>query len=285
MEHSEQTNFRNFGDSARLLYIYLFFIFFLKTTLKFLATLRRIRCRIWILGLSYCNLLLLLLICHKEKLFSQDAEFLNSIFAGRRYIKFVSLSPFLSSHPSFRTSIFPFFLAHTQIIIFHLSFFSPLLPFLPSLTPFASLAALESWLVYCWERGWCQEILTPGALSQGCDAGQDHVPDLGLVYFGSCSCCGAATSTWLLTLLRRLHLLQAGILPVPLSMCSKPLGSRGLGRELRDSSVWKHCTEQASWCIRNCDWTIIIFVVFWGFPPVSCLDCLFMKVGIGLGIL
>lgn len=250
-------------------------------TLKFLVIVRRFRCRIWIFGLSYCKLPLLPLIYHNKKLFGQDAESLNSISAGRRCRKFVSVSPFLSSHLSFGNSIFAysfytfFFLARTQVIIFHLSFFfPPSLPFLPSATPFASLVALENWLVYCWERGWCQEILTPGALSQGCDARQDHVPDLGLVYFGSCSCCGAVTRTWLLALLRRLHLLQAGILPspgvclpAPLSMCSKPLGSRGLGRELRDSSAWKSYTGQASWCfcVRNHGWRVIFFVVFWGF--------------------
>lgn len=168
--------------------------------------------------------------------------------------------------PSLHTHFIHFFLAHRQIILFHLSFFfHPL----PSLTPFTSLVAVENWLVYCWERGWCQEILTPGALSWGCDAGQDHVPDLGLVYFGSCSCCGAVTSTWLLALLCRLHLLQAGILPSPLSMCSKPLGSTGLGRELRDSLAWKSYTGQASWsfCIRNCGWRVIFFSCVLGFFP------------------
>lgn len=150
--------------------------------------------------------------------------------------------------PSLHTHVIHLFVSHTDnsfSFVFLLSLFS--LSFLPSPATFASLVALENWLVYCWERGWCQEILTAGALSRGCDAGQDHVPDLGLVYFGSCSCCGAATSAWLLALLCRLHLLQAGILPspaVPLSLCSKPLGSRGLGRDLRDSSAWKSILDR-----------------------------------------
>lgn len=173
---------------------------------------------------------------------------------GRRCIKFISVSPFFFPIPvlevlSLYTHIIHFFGSYTDNYFSFIFLFFPIHPFLPSPTPFASLVALENWLVYCWERGWCQEILTPGALSRGCDAGQDHVPDLGLVYFGSCSCCGAATSAWLLTLLLRLHLLQAGILlspciclPVPLSTCSKPLGSRGLAEELRDSSAWKSYT-------------------------------------------
>lgn len=168
MEHREQTDFRNFWDPARLLCIYLLFCIFLNRTLKFLVILRRFRWRIWILGLFYCKLLSLPLIYHKEKSFGQDAESLNSIFAGRRSIKFISVSPFLSSHPSFESSIFAyscytFFLSHTQIILFHSSFFFPPSPFpsLPSCLciPHSSgeLACLllRAWLMPRNPDSWC----------------------------------------------------------------------------------------------------------------------------------